>query len=73
MTKESQRGALTDCGVRREGQVRILKESQRETGTHQLSRAKAGESEDTIHKSASEDTHFLSSAEGGTSKDIERK
>jgi hypothetical protein len=53
--------------------VRIQKESQRATGTHQLSSAEAGTSENTVRKSASEDTHVLLSAEGGTTKDTERK
>src|SRR6266850_1199483 len=44
------RGALTSCRGQRDGQVRILKEINCGRGTHFLSRAQGGSSQDTEEK-----------------------
>jgi len=65
--KPSERGALTPCRVWREGQVRSSRESEQAKGTHFLSHAKGGATQDIERNRASErGTHFLLSTEGGT-------
>ena len=63
--KPTEQGALTSCRAQREQQVRIPKETKRARGTHVLSSAEEGLSQDAERNRASEGypTHVLSSAE----------
>src|SRR6267142_1062820 len=66
------RGALTNCRAHREGQVRTLKETEHARGTHSLSSAQGGSSQDTERNRACEG-HSLSIERTGTVKSGHQK
>jgi hypothetical protein len=52
--KPSAQGALTLCRAQREDQVKLLKETERARGTHELLSAQGGSSQDTERNQAHE-------------------
>jgi hypothetical protein len=68
----SGQGELTGCRTQWGEQVRAPKKPEQPRGTHVLSSAKGGTSEDLKETQQARGTHILSGAEGRTSQDIER-
>jgi hypothetical protein len=73
--KASERGAPTSCRAQREGHVRTTNRGQQATGTALTSCSARREGQVRIPKKSQRaiDTHQLSSTEGGTRRDAERK